>query len=61
MSFKKLTNWTAKRAGSKITIDALDAAGKPIKVVGVETIAGPADKGGRTVAIDMDGKRYELV
>lgn len=57
MSFKKLTGWTAKRAGSKITIDALDAAGKPIKVTGVETITG---KNGKVTAVDMSGKRYEL-
>ncbi len=57
MAFKKLTDWSAKRSSAKMTIDALDAAGKPIRVTGVEKIEG---KAGKVTAVDINGKRYEL-
>lgn len=56
----KLTDWTAKRAGGRITINGTDAkTGEPRKVVGVDTIT--AAKAGKSpVAVDKDGARYEL-
>lgn len=63
-----LKNWTAKRAGGRITITGETADGKPRKVVGVDTI----EAGGATVgtgelnervvpvATDKNGVNYAL-
>lgn len=58
----KLTNWTAKRAGGRITITGLDPTGKEVKVVGVDTIkAGDsAGMGTPPVATDKDGAKFLL-
>lgn len=49
-----LTNWTAKRAGGRITI--LHEAGK---VTHVDLIA--PDENGAIIATDKDGRKYRLV
>lgn len=59
---KKLSHWTARRAGGRITINAVDAeTGQPFKVVGVDQITGPGKDGGHPIAIDKNGDKYELV
>ena len=55
----KLNGWTAKRAGGRITINAVDAEGKAINVLGVDKITGGAN-GVPTIATDKNGDRYEL-
>jgi hypothetical protein len=56
----RIKEWTAKRAGGRITITGVDAdAGGPVKIVGVDKIA--AGKGGTMpIATDKDGKTYDL-
>lgn len=58
---EKLKNWTAKRAGGRITIVGSDVeTGTSVKIVGVDQIA--AGKNGKPpVAVDRNGERYELV
>jgi hypothetical protein len=60
----KLVNWTAKRAGGRITINGVDdATGKPHKVVGVDMIeAGNLHPGlqDNPIATDRYGSKYEL-
>lgn len=53
----KIKNWTAKRAGGKITIAGVTLKNEPIKVVGVDTIAPNAK--GKIVAAKPDDK-FEL-
>ncbi len=61
----KLTKWTAKRAGGRITITGQDAEGHPRKIVGVDTI-GPQSGGfgaaatTKVIAVDRHGERHEL-
>jgi hypothetical protein len=56
---QKLKNWTAKRAGGRITINAVDAdTGKPVKVVGVDKIESTSEG---PFATDKDGTEYALV
>jgi len=61
---KSLINWTAKRAGGKITITAVDkATNEPVKIIGVETIrSGVVDDGLRLppLATRFDGAEYWL-
>lgn len=57
----RLKNWTAKRAGGRITISAVDArTEEPIKVVGVDIITA-GKKGEPPVATDKNGERYFLI
>lgn len=66
----RLINWTAKRAGGRITVNGIDAGTmKPFKVVGVDMIeAGLVSSDGaradgsrlHPVATDKDGTQYEL-
>lgn len=49
----KLANWTAKRAGGRITI--LHATGKVPHVDKIIPLKG------KVIAVDKDGKEYELV
>ena len=54
-----LTKAIAKRAGGRITVNATGPDGKPIKVVGVDTITFPG--GGKpAVATHKDGAQYHL-
>lgn len=54
-----LTNWKARRAGGRITINATDkATGRPIKVVAVDSIDGRSGK--PPIATDKDGRQFEL-
>lgn len=54
----KLKDWTAKRAGGRITIAGVNVdTGKPQKVVGVDQIAA----GTPPVATDKSGMRFALV
>jgi sensor histidine kinase YesM len=58
---RKLKNWTARRAGGRITIKAQDAAtGEEVKITNVDTIDGPSEPGEATIATDKDGERYNL-
>lgn len=66
---KKLINWTAKRAGGRITINGIDAGNmKPLKIVGVDMIeagltALTKDQTqivGHPIATDMNGEQYIL-
>jgi len=52
-----LHNWTAKRAGGRITITGRTVAGAVIKIVGVDMIAAASPY---PVATDKDGRRYHL-
>lgn len=55
----QLRNWSAKRAGGRITITAVYvASGEPARITGIETIVGGAGK--PTIATGQDGVRYEL-
>ena len=57
---KTLTNWTARRAGGRITIKATDAETKQLtKVVGVDTIE-RSQPAGQVIATDKSGERYVL-
>lgn len=41
-----LINWTARRAGGRITIKGVDkASGQPVKVIGVDTIKSAVNAG----------------
>lgn len=53
MEDPKLYSWTAKRAGGRITV--MHSCGK---VVGVDAITSAE---GRIIALDKNGKTYELV
>lgn len=56
---RRLKNWTAKRAGGRITIDGVDAeTGKPVKVAGVDTID-PSET--NPIAAHKDGEHFELL
>lgn len=55
-----IIEWKARRAGGRITINGADhATGEPIKIVGVDEIES-GRSGGRPIATDKDGNRYEL-
>lgn len=54
---RTLKNWTAKRAGGRITIYGKDEAGAETKVVGVDSIT--ADSRG-VIALVKDGERVLL-
>ena len=56
---KTIINWTAKRAGGRITVYGVDeATHKPLKVVGVDLIE--AARRGGPIATTKDGVKYEL-
>lgn len=57
----KLHDWTAKRAGGRITVYGKDESGKDAKIVGVDAIE--PHYGGRNCvqALDKDGHSHELV
>lgn len=53
-----IKNWTAKRAGGRITVYGFDAkTGDPVRVVGVDQIQGGVPW---PVATDKDGRAYGL-
>lgn len=55
---KKLSDWSAKRSGGRITITAKNAKGEAVKIGGIEIIN---SRPGKTpVATDKDGGKYEL-
>jgi hypothetical protein len=56
---QKVSDWTAKRAGGRITITGKDEKRADIKVVGVDAIN--SRKGKTPVAVDKNGTQYELV
>ena len=62
---QKLINWTAKRAGGRITVNGVDQkTQRPVKIVGIDEIrSGSVDDGLRlpSVATRFDGTEYELV
>jgi hypothetical protein len=56
----KLINWTARRAGGRITINGVNAAdGQPLKVVGVDKITPSKEMG--CIATRQDGTEFALV
>lgn len=61
---KTLINWSAKRAGGRITIHGYDRrTHEPVKLVGVDTITARAPKFGRPlapVATHKTGAQYAL-
>lgn len=52
-----LKNWTAKRAGGRITLTGVAHDGLTLKVVGVDTITGSA-RG--IIATHKSGQNYQL-
>lgn len=52
-----LTNWKARRAGGRITVNGTEADGSAGKIVGVDVIE-PRD--GRIIAVDKNGTEHEL-
>lgn len=61
---KTISNWTAKRAGGRITVYGVDGdTGDTTKVVGVDMIKGARAGTGvkAVIATDKDGVEYELV
>lgn len=57
---KTLTNWKARRAGGRITVNGTDQHGKPAKIVGVDVIQ-PSDGNRDCVyATDKDGVSHVL-
>jgi hypothetical protein len=56
----KLFDWTARRAGGRITVTGKDEQGQDAKIVGVDTIE--PHYGGRECvqATDRDGVTHEL-
>lgn len=52
-----LTNWKARRAGGRITINGTGEDGKPAKIVGVDVIE---PLGGKIVATDKNGESHTL-
>jgi len=52
-----ITNWTAKRAGGRITIYGVKSDGRPLRVVGVDKIEAGSP---HPVATDKDGTQYLL-
>lgn len=58
---QKIINWTAKRAGGRITINGVDqATGRPTKIVGIEEIQS-ANMDDFPTAIRFDGTQYKLI
>lgn len=62
----RIKNWSAKRAGGRITLVGVDTLSeKPVKLVGVDLIerrsVGTVQIGQITVATFKDGTEYELV
>ncbi len=63
---QNISNWTAKRAGGRITVYGV-SDGRPLKVVGVDKIEAGGygengtDHGGQIVATDRNGARYRLL
>lgn len=57
-----LRNWTAKRAGGRITVYGEDDSGVSTKIVGVDRIE-PRDMGGRiaVIATDKNNTIHELL
>lgn len=67
-TMKILWNWTAKRAGGRITIYATDPdTGQPCRVVGVDKVEGgkvlatSTGARGPVIATDKHGYRYQLI
>lgn len=58
MGYEQIFNWTAKRAGGRITITGVNDQGQPRKVVGVDSI--DSSPGG-PMAIDKNGTHYCLM
>lgn len=54
---KSLKDWSAKRAGGRITVTGKDETGQITKVVGVDTIEA---QGVGTVATHKSGEQYLL-
>lgn len=54
----RIFNWSARRAGGRITVSGKDSGGSAAKIVGVDRIE---PRGNRVFAIDRDGDEHELV
>jgi hypothetical protein len=55
-----LTNWKARRAGGRITVNGTNAEGQPAKIVGVDVIEPSAPGHGFVKAIDKNGDEHSL-
>ena len=55
----KLTDWSAKRAGARITVTGFNPDGHFVKVANVDVITA-GEKGKAPVAVDKNGVQYEL-
>lgn len=55
-----LTNWKARRAGGRITVNGTGPDGKPAKIVGVDVIEPSAPSHNFIRAIDKDGTQHSL-
>lgn len=53
-----LTNWTARRAGGRITVTGTGQDGKPAKIVGVDSIQ---PRAGFCHAMDKNGMSHKLL
>jgi hypothetical protein len=61
MDFETIFDWTAKRAGGRITVYGKTKAGDVRRLVGVDRIQpGGTAEGNRVFAIDKDGCKYVL-
>ncbi|MBZ9856724.1 hypothetical protein LB566_23310 [Mesorhizobium sp. CA13] len=57
---EKIVDWTARRAGGRITINGFDAETRvPVKIVGVDEIVAGRD-GKPPIATDKDGDAFYL-
>lgn len=54
----RIFNWTARRAGGRITATGQDSGGASAKIVGIDKLY---PRSGRIFAIDKDGEEHELV
>jgi hypothetical protein len=57
---ERLTNWTARRAGGRITITGTDNTGHQVKITNVDTIESRHADAPHPVATDKSGERYVL-
>lgn len=56
-TMERLTDWSARRSGGRITITARDDTGAEVKVSNVDTIA---PRGGQIIATDKYGEEFVL-
>ena len=55
-----LTDWKARRAGGRITINGTAPDGTPAKIVGVDVIVPGPREAAYCIATDKDGNEHQL-